>query len=54
MNLEKLKLIAGSLEVLLDELKKEINSDQPPAETPQDYGQVSLTDYDEVFYDGDE
>jgi len=53
MNLEKLKLIVGSLEVLLDELKNEIDPIQTP-ETPQDYNQVSLTDYDEVFYDGEE
>jgi hypothetical protein len=54
MNKEKLKLLIGNLEMLLDELKSEIYSDVDSYKPPQ-YEQVSqyLTDYDEVFEDDD-
>ena len=60
MNREKLKLIVRNLESLVECLKEEINSDidtdidtdikDPYYEEIKTY----LTDYDEVFYDGDE
>jgi uncharacterized protein VirK/YbjX len=54
MNKEKLKLLIGNLEMLLDELKSEIYSDVDAYKPPQ-YEQVSkyLTDYDEIFEDDD-
>jgi hypothetical protein len=51
MNKEKLKLLINNLEVLIDELKTEVYSD----ENPLQYEQISqfVADYDEVFYEED-
>ncbi len=53
MDKDKLKLIVRNLELLVDSLKSEIYSDvesykKPILEKP------NITDYDEVFYDGDD
>ena len=52
MDQEKLKLIVRNLESLVECLKEEINSD---IKDPQ-YEEIKnfLTDYDEVFYDGED
>jgi hypothetical protein len=52
MNREKLKLIVRNLESLVECLKEEIGSDikDPQYEKVKNF----LTDYDEVFYDGDD
>ena len=52
MDKEKLKLIVRNLESLVECLKEEIGSD---IKDPQ-YEEIKnfLTDYDEVFYDGDD
>jgi hypothetical protein len=53
MDKEKLKLIIGNLESLIDCLKSEVYSDFEPYK-PQ-YEEISpyIQDYDEVFYDED-
>jgi len=48
MDKEKLKLIVRNLESLVECLKSEIYSD------PQSYTKKPITDYDEVFTDGDD
>ncbi len=52
MNREKLKLIVRNLESLVECLKEEIG---PDVKDPQ-YEEIKnfLTDYDEVFYDGED
>ena len=52
MNREKLKLIVRNLESLVECLKEEIGSD---IKDPQ-YEEIKnfISDYDEVFYDGDD
>jgi len=56
MDREKLKLIVKNLESLVECLKSEIHSEVDTYETVATYDQISnyITDYDEVFYDGDE
>jgi protein-tyrosine-phosphatase len=56
MNREKLKLIVRNLESLVECLKEEINSDTDTDIKDPYYEEIKtyLTDYDEVFYDGDE
>jgi uncharacterized FlaG/YvyC family protein len=56
MNREKLKLIVRNLESLVECLKEEINSDIDTDIKDPYYEEIKtyLTDYDEVFYDGDE
>jgi hypothetical protein len=53
MDKDKLKLIVRNLELLVDSLKSEIYSDVDLYKRPQ-YKEPKLTDYDEVFYDGDD
>jgi len=52
MDVEKLKVIVRNLESLVECLKEEIGSDIKD----ERYEEIKnfLTDYDEVFYDGDE
>ena len=52
MDKEKLKLIVRNLETLVDCLKSEIYSD--PASYQYEEIASHLTDYDEVFYEGDD
>tara|TARA_B100000282_G_scaffold161192_1_gene116405 strand:- start:3875 stop:4051 length:177 start_codon:yes stop_codon:yes gene_type:complete len=53
MDKEKLKLIIQNMESLVEVLKSEVYSDVDMYKP--DYNQDSrLTDYDEVFYDGDD
>lgn len=54
MDREKLKLIVKNLESLVECLKSEIYSDVDSYK--MNYEEISqhLTDYDEVFYDGDD
>ena len=53
MDKEKLKLIIQNIESLVEVLKSEVYSDVDMYKP--DYNQDSrLTDYDEVFYDGDD
>ncbi len=53
MDKEKLKLIIQNMESLVEVLKSEVYSDVDMYRP--DYNQDSrLTDYDEVFYDGDD
>ena len=56
MDREKLKLIVKNLESLVECLKSEINSEVDTYEAVSTYDQISnyITDYDEVFYDGDD
>jgi protein-tyrosine-phosphatase len=54
MNREKLKLIVRNLESLVECLKEEINSDTDIKDPYYEEIKTYLTDYDEVFYDGDE
>ena len=56
MDKEKLKLIIRNLESLVECLKSEIYSDVDSYKQEPQYEQVTpyLTDYDEVFYDGDD
>ena len=56
MDREKLKLIVKNLESLVECLKSEINSEVDTFEAVSTYDQISnyITDYDEVFYDGDD
>ena len=53
MDKEKLKLIIHNLELLVDSLKTEVYSDD--AYKPK-YEEIApyITDYDEVFYEGDD
>jgi len=58
MDREKLKLIVRNLESLVECLKSEVYSDADDVDdykSPQ-YEEVApyLSDYDEVFYDGDD
>lgn len=50
MDKDKLKLIVRNLELLVDSLKSEIYSDSNISK----YQEPKLTDYDEIFYDGDD
>jgi hypothetical protein len=53
MDKEKLKLIIQNMESLVEVLKSEVYSDVDMYKP--DYNQDNrLTDYDEVFYDGDD
>lgn len=53
MDKEKLKLIIQNMESLIEVLKSEVYSDVDMYRP--DYNQDNrLTDYDEVFYDGDD
>jgi|TARA_A200000159_G_scaffold34414_1_gene30984 hypothetical protein len=53
MDKEKLKLIIQNIESLVEVLKSEVYSDVDMYKP--DYNQDNrLTDYDEVFYDGDD
>ena len=53
MDKEKLKLIIRNIESLVEVLKSEVYSDVDMYKP--DYNQDNrLTDYDEVFYDGDD
>ena len=54
MDRDKLKLIVRNLELLVDSLKSEVYSDVDSYK--MDYEEVAphITDYDEVFYDGDD
>jgi len=55
MDKEKLKLIVRNLESLVECLKSEVYSDVDAYKSPQ-YEEIApyLSDYDEVFYDGDD
>lgn len=55
MDREKLKLIIGNLELLVDSLKSEIYSDTDVCKSNLEYEQISsyFHDYDEVFEDSD-
>jgi hypothetical protein len=55
MDREKLKLIIGNLELLVDSLKSEIYSDVDSYKNNLEYEQVAsyFHDYDEVFEDSD-
>jgi hypothetical protein len=54
MDREKLKLIVKNLESLVECLKSEVYSDVDSYK--MNYEEISnhITDYDEVFYDGDD
>ena len=56
MDKEKLKLIVQNLESLVECLKSEIYSDIDAYKNPKQYENIApyITDYDEVFYDGDD
>jgi len=54
MNKEKLKLIIHNLELLVDSLKSEVYSDVDSYKTSYEEVAPYITDYDEVFYDGDD
>ena len=54
MDREKLKLIVQNLESLVDCLKSEVYSDLDSYKTTQEKINTYITDYDEVFYDGDD
>jgi hypothetical protein len=56
MDKDKLKLIVRNLESLVECLKSEIYSEVDSYKQELQYEHVTpyLTDYDEVFYDGDE
>lgn len=55
MDRDKLKLIIHNLELLVESLKSEVYSDVNDYK-PLNYEEVAphITDYDEVFYDGDD
>jgi hypothetical protein len=53
MDKDKLKLIVRNLELLVDSLKSEIYSDVDSYKN-LNLKEPKLTDYDEVFYDGDD
>jgi hypothetical protein len=54
MDKEKLKLIVQNLESLVDCLKSEVYSDLDSYKPTQEKINNYITDYDEVFYDGDD
>jgi hypothetical protein len=54
MDVEKVKLIVRNLESLVECLKSEIYSDTTPYQMDYEESNFQITDYDEVFYDGDE
>jgi hypothetical protein len=54
MDKEKLKLIVRNLESLVECLKSEVYSDIDSYKTNYNKIPPHLTDYDEVFYDGDD
>ena len=55
MDKEKLKLIVKNLESLVECLKSEIYSDVDSYKVKkEEYSSGKITDYDEVFYDGDD
>jgi hypothetical protein len=54
MDREKLKLIVKNLESLVECLKSEIYSDPSSYQYQYEETTPNLTDYDEVFYDGDD
>ena len=54
MDREKLKLIVKNLESLVECLKSEIYSDVDSYKATYEEVAPYITDYDEVFYDGDE
>lgn len=56
MNREKISLIVKNLESLVGCLKSEIYSDTDTYKEDPQYKQISnyATDYDEIFYDGDD
>jgi len=54
MNKEKLKLIVHNLELLVDSLKSEIYSDVGAYKAKYEEIAPYISDYDEVFYDGDD
>ena len=53
MEREKLKLIVRNLELLVDSLKAEVNSDRDDKVDYNPYSEY-IEDYDEVFEDDDE
>lgn len=54
MDQDKLKLIIHNLELLVDSLKSEVYSDVNAYKPNYDEVAPYITDYDEVFYDGDD
>ena len=54
MDKEKLKLIIKNLESLVECLKSEVYSDVDSYKLSYDEVAPYITDYDEVFYDGDD
>jgi hypothetical protein len=54
MDREKLKLIVKNLESLVECLKSEVYSDVDSYKMNYEEITQHITDYDEVFYDGDE
>jgi hypothetical protein len=54
MDKEKLKLIVHNLELLVDSLKSEVYSDVDSYKASYEEVAPYITDYDEVFYDGDD
>ena len=54
MDREKLKLIVKNLESLVECLKSEVYSDVDSYKMSYEEISQHITDYDEVFYDGDD
>ena len=54
MDRDKLKLIVRNLELLVDSLKSEVYSDVDAYKASYEEISQHITDYDEVFYDGDD
>ena len=54
MDREKLKLIVRNLESLVECLKSEVYSDVDSYKTSYEEVAPYISDYDEVFYDGDD
>ena len=54
MDKEKLKLIVRNLESLVECLKSEVYSDVDSYKLKYEEVAPYITDYDEVFYDGDD
>lgn len=54
MDKEKLKLIIGNLESLVECLKSEVYSDVDSYKLNYEEIAPHISDYDEVFYDGDD
>jgi hypothetical protein len=54
MDRDKLKLIIHNLELLVDSLKSEVYSDVDAYKPKYEEVAPYITDYDEVFYDGDD